>query len=261
MTSPAAVDTGPAHTADAYLGGRIVILQPKKGHRAGLDAALLQAVVPGDATGLAIDLGTGVGTVALSIAARVPGLRTIGVERDASLAALARAALLRPENAGFADRATFVEGDVAVPGTSLEPALAERSADWALMNPPWDSPGRMRASPDAGRRAAHVAEPDTLDLWMRAAARLLKAGGALGLVHRAQALPAILAALSGRFGDVRILPVHPSARAAATRILVRGVNGSRAPLQLLPGLVLHEPDGTWTRRADALLRGEATLAI
>ena len=96
MTSPAAGEPLPDHTIDAFLGGRVVLLQPRKGHRAGLDAALLQALVPNDAHGLAIDLGTGVGTVALSLAARAPELRTAGVERDASLVALAQAALLRP---------------------------------------------------------------------------------------------------------------------------------------------------------------------
>ena len=83
----------------------------------------------------------------------------------------------------------------------------------------------------------------------------------LGLIHRAQSLSEILAALSGRFGDIRVLPVHPSADAAATRILVRATSGSRAGLQLLPGLVLHEPDGAWTSRANAVLRGEAALVI
>ena len=135
-----------------------MLVQPVKGHRAGLDAALLQALVPGDAEGHAVDLGTGVGTVALSLAARVSGISAAGIERDASLVALARTALARPENAGFAHRVTIVEADVTALRAAAHPSLAERSADWVLMNPPWDTPGRVRASPDAARRGAHMAE-------------------------------------------------------------------------------------------------------
>jgi len=251
-----------AHSVDAFLGGRITLVQPLTGHRAGLDAALLQAIVPADAGGRAVDLGSGVGTVAFALAARAPALTAIGVERDASLIACARAALQRLENAAFSARVTFVEADVTALGAPRGRAeLAERSADWVLMNPPWDTPGRVRASPDSARRAAHVAEPGALSAWSVAAAHLLKAGGALGLIHRTSTLPDILEALAGRFGDIRILPVHPSADAPAGRILVRATRGSRAGLQLLPGLVLHEAGGAWTLRADALLRGEAELTF
>jgi tRNA1(Val) A37 N6-methylase TrmN6 len=252
----------PAYSVDAFLGGCITLVQPLNGHRAGLDAALLQAIVPADATGRAVDLGSGVGTVTLALAARAPALTTLGVERDASLIACASAALQRSENAAFSARVAFVEADVAaIRALHGWAELAERSADWVLMNPPWDTPGRVRASPDSARRAAHVAEPGALGAWSRAAAYLLKAGGVFGLIHRTAALPEILEALAGQFGDVRILPVHPAADAPASRVLVRAMRESRAGLQLLPGLVLHEAGGAWTPRADALLRGEAELAF
>ena len=109
----------PDHSVDAFLGGRITLLQPLKGHRAGLDAALLQALVPADACGRAVDLGTGAGTVAFCIAARAPHLSVIGVERERELAACARAALERPENAGFGGR-DVVRDSAEIPAASSE---------------------------------------------------------------------------------------------------------------------------------------------
>jgi tRNA1(Val) A37 N6-methylase TrmN6 len=250
---------GAEHSVDAFLGGLVTLLQPRKGHRAGLDAALLQAIVPAEAAGHAVDLGTGVGTVAFAAAARAPALTVTGVERDASLVALAGAALARPENAGFAGRVQIIEADLTARRGSREAlGLSDRSADWVLMNPPFDVEGRARPSPDQGRRSAHMADAGALSAWCRTAAGLLRPRGALGLIHRAAALPDLLDALAGRFGDIRILPVHPSQGEAATRILVRAVRGSRAAPQVLPGLILHRPGGEWTEAAEAILRGRAS---
>lgn len=237
-------------------------MQPRAGHRAGLDAALLQALVEPDAEGVAIDLGAGVGTVALSLAARAPGMRAIGVEREPALVACAQAALDAPGNAGVAERVRFVQADVALGGEARrQSGLADATADMVLMNPPFDTPATVRASPDPGRRSAHVAPAGSLEDWTRSAAGLLRPAGSLGLIHRAAALPAILAALERRFGDVRIRPVHATAAEPAIRVLVRATKGSRAGMRLLPGLVLHRPDRAWTQEADAILRGRTHIAM
>jgi tRNA1(Val) A37 N6-methylase TrmN6 len=254
------VTTAPAErTTDAFLGGLVALVQPREGHRAGLDAALLQALVPADAEGRAVDLGAGVGTVAFAVAARVPGLRVTAVEREAALVACARDALALPANAGFADRVNVVEGDVTASLETL--GLAERSADWVLLNPPFDAAGKVRASPDQVRARAHVAEPGALAAWRRTAAALARPGGTLGLIHRAAALDEVLETLADGFGDIRILPVHPARDQPAGRILVRARRESRAGLQLLPGLALHRPGGAWTEEADAILRGRMALTL
>ena len=79
------------------------------------------------------------------------------------------------------------------------------------------------------------------------------------MIQRADALPALLPAFAGRLGDLALRPVHPRADAPAIRLLISGTKGSKAPLRLLPGLTLHEPDGAATPLAAAIQRGEATL--
>src|SRR5690606_33425109 len=74
------VVTQPEHSVDAFLGGLVTVIQTREGHRAGLDAALLQALVPTDAAGFAVDFGTGVGTVAFCIAARAAELDVVGLD-------------------------------------------------------------------------------------------------------------------------------------------------------------------------------------
>ena len=58
-----------------------------------------------------------------------------------------------------------------------------------------------------------------------------------------------------------ILPIHPKPDAPAIRVLVRAVKQSRAPLALLPGLVLTNGDGQPTPAAEAILREGAVLAL
>ena len=41
--------------------------------------------------------------------------------------------------------------------------------------------------------------------------------------------------------------------APAKRVVVRGRRGVGAPMKLSPGLVLHAPDGSYTREAEAVL--------
>jgi tRNA1(Val) A37 N6-methylase TrmN6 len=260
VTAPQAA-TLESHTVDAFLGGLVTLVQPAKGHRAGLDAALLQALVPAGASGHAIDLGAGVGTVAFSIAARAAALTVIGVERDRTLVQCAQDALQSWENRGFAARVRIVAADVTERREQREAlGLADASADWVLMNPPFDIEGSVRTSPDDRRRSAHVSDAGGLSAWCRTAAGLLKPGGTLCLIHRAQSLREVLEGLAGRFGEARITPVHPSAERPARRILVAARRGSRGGPQLMPGLVLHRADGSWTGEADAILRGKADLA-
>jgi len=247
-------------TVDGFLDGLVTLVQPRRGHRAGLDAGLLQALVPFDATGIAVDLGAGVGTVAFCVAART-ALTVVGVERDAALVAFGAQALTLPQNARFARRVRLVTADVAE-GRSVGDAigLGDSKTDWVLMNPPFDQEGRGSQSPDSRRREAHVASPGLLKAWTASAAALLAPGGRLGFIHRADALAEAIGVVSDGFGGVRIWPVHASENVAASRILVTARRRSRAPLAIMPGVVLHRPDGSWTAQADDILRGKAELA-
>jgi tRNA1(Val) A37 N6-methylase TrmN6 len=246
-------------TDDAVLGGRLKLLQPREGHRVGHDAILLAAATPACAGEHGIDLGAGVGAAGLALAHRVPGLRLTLVEIDEQLVRLAA------ENArrnGLADRVRAVALDVDAPARDFAAAgLPAGSADIVLLNPPFNDPLRHRVSPMATRRRAHVASQDELARWLACATRLLRTGGSLTMIVRTEALGATLASFGASFGGTTVLPVYPKADAAAIRVIIAAVKGSRAPLQLVPGLVLHEADGRGTVQAEAVLRHGATLPL
>ena len=251
-----------ADTLDGFLGGRVHLHQPGSGHRAGLDAAFLQACIPAEASGHLIEFGTGSGAVALAAAAQAPALMVTGVEREPAMVALANRALADPGNAEFAGRVRFVEGDVTASRAAREAlGLADQSADWLVMNPPLDTAGTVRAAPDRLKAAAHVMNGGGLDAWVRSASGLLKARGQLAVIHRADALAELITALAGRFGAVKLLPLYPRAGDAASRLIVTAIRDAKAPLSLLPGMVLHEKDGGWTPAAADILNGAKALPL
>jgi tRNA1(Val) A37 N6-methylase TrmN6 len=245
----------PDITDDLALGGRLRLLQPRRGHRFGHDAILLAAATPARGGDRIADLGAGVGTAGLALAARVDGVRVTLVEVDTRLAALAGENAARNGLAGWVDAVPL---DVAAPADAFAAArLAAESCDVVVMNPPFHDAGKLQASPDACRRRAHEIEAAKLTDWIAAARRLLRPGGVLTLIFRADGLPALLEVVDG-FGGITVMPVYPKAGAAAIRVLLAAVKGSRAPFAIREGLVLAASDGTPTTRIEAILRqGEA----
>jgi tRNA1(Val) A37 N6-methylase TrmN6 len=247
-------------SSDVWLGGRLTLVQPRGGHRVGSDAALLAAAAD-SAHGRVVDVGAGVGAVGLALIIRRERLAADLVEIDPGLAELAAANAARN---GLAGRVRILPIDIRDARARREAGLADDEAEAVVTNPPFFESRAVRASPDGGRARAHVfsageADAAPLVVWIRASLAILKPGGRFTMIHRPEALSAILAAIGGRLGALALLPVHPTKGASAHRFLISGVKGSKAPLRLAPGLILHGADGRLTPEADAIHRGERLI--
>ncbi len=256
-----------AETLDRLLDGRLTLRQPARGHRAGTDAILLAALArrlmgTHPRPGLRIaDFGAGVGSAGLALAVMEPSALVTLLEREPFLADQARANAA----ANAPGRADVIEADLTDARALREAGMPPASVDIVMMNPPFFEAGAVRASPNPQRRASHVmgtgsgregagSGQESLGDWMTAARRALAPKGQLALIHRAEALGDVLAALTKGFGAIRILPVQPDACAPAHRILVSAALGARTPLTLLPPLALHNGDGAFTPAAEAIHR-------
>ena len=244
-------------TRDAFLGGRLTLSQPRSGFRAGLDSVLLGAAVPAGTHNL-LDLGAGVGTAGLCALALGLAEQAHMVERDETTLALARDNIVHN---GLAGRAEVLALDILAKGAGRRAAgLADNAYDMVIANPPFFGSGQGTRAPDAARAGARHMDADSLDIWVKCAATAASAGGTAIFIYPAEGLGTLLAAFDRRFGDITVLPLCPRPGAPASRVIMRGNKGSRAPLKLLASRTLHAAQGNgFAPEFEAILRGADVL--
>ena len=251
-------NTSSGLSEDHLLGGRVRLLQPLDGYRAAIDPVLLAAAVPTRVGERVLDLGCGPGAAALSLAARVEGLVLTGLEIQPAYAALARQNA-RANGAPL----TVIEGDVAAPPSALRALTFEH----AMMNPPFYATDEAMPAAEPGRDKANREGSAAIADWVACALARLVPRGSLTVIHRAERLPEILAALSGRAGAIVVRPLAARIGRDAKRVLVQARKGARGPFRLAAPLVLHAgiahvSDGNeLTHEASAVLRGAAVLPL
>ncbi len=242
--------TAPDLTEGTLLGGRLRHAQPRHGHRTGLEPVLLAASIPARPGQRVLEGGTGSAAALLCLAARIPGIAGLGLERDPAMAALARANIAANALPGL-----------AVQEADLTAWAPDAPYDHAMANPPWHA-AAATPSPDAGKDAARRATPELIAAWARSLARALRPRGTLTLILGADHLATGLAALAAAgCGSPVLHPFWPKPGRPARLVLLRAVRGGRGPARLLPGLTLHQPDGGFTAEAQAILRDGAALLL
>lgn len=245
---------GPALTEDALLGGRLRLRQPAGGARVAIDTLLLAAAVAARPGEHLIEAGSGSGGAALALARRCAEVRVTGVELDPEMVAMASAnAALN----GLEERVRFIEGCV----TARPLALGRGRFDQALVNPPYGDRDCGPAPPDGGRARAFVTDKAALRDWIDFCLDMIRERGTLTLIHRADRLDTIIAALHGRAGDIALCPLWPKAGMAAKRILLRARKGARGGARVLPGLILHDRQGGFTPETEHILRDAGALDL
>lgn len=242
-------------TEDTLLDGRVRLIQPRRGYRVAIDPVILAAAVPASSGEVVLDAGAGTGAASLCLAARVPDCRIVGLERERTLQRLASDNVAAN---GFAPRVEMLAADLGRP----PPRVVRASFDHVMTNPPHLAAEAATTSAEPTRAAAHVEAGLDLQAWLAGCLSMLKPDGRLTLIHRADRLAEILGALDGKIGQLVVFPLWPSADARpAKRVLIAGRKGSKAPLRLLPGLVLHEADGRFSPAAEAVLRHGRALDL
>ena len=236
-----------ASTQDTVYQGRVMLVQPEAGFRAGFDSLALAAALPALEKGEALELGCGCGGALLPAAFRLPALQFSGVDQDAAMAGLAReGALLN----GFASRVSIEDGEA-----SAWVQAHENRFDLVFANPPYFEPGKISA-PGKGKAGAYI-ESLPLEGWVKAMLFAAKPRAPVILIHRAAELARLLVPLDRQAGEITVLPIASKTGEPARRVLVRARKGlKRGPLNLLPPLVTHTEDGAArTESAEAVVQG------
>lgn len=244
-------------TENEYLGGKVRIRQPANGYRAGVDPVLLAASIPAKSGQKILELGTGVGTAALCLAARVPDLTLTGVEIQPEYAALAR------ENAALNDAAfEVIDADL----NALPDALKQSRFDHVMANPPYFDRATGHAAQDAGREVA-MGEDTPLSDWLKVAAKRVAPKGYVTFIHRSERLADLLAAIPSTLGSIQVQTFIPRPGRDANLILVRARHSGRAALRLHAPIQLHSGQThvkdaeDYTNQIKSVLRDGAALDL
>ncbi len=244
-------------THDAFLGGRLSIVQPARGYRAGVDAVLLASAVAASAGQTVLDLGCGVGVASLCLASRVPGVAVTGVELQPAYANLAQT------NA----TANALPLEVITADLRALPAgLRQRNFDHVMANPPYFDRRAGTASTDPGRNTALGGDTALAD-WIDCAARRLTPRGRLTLILRIERLPDVLPLLAERLGSIFVHPIAARADRRPHLFLLQARKDGRAPFRLAAPLIMHagvqhQRDGKdYTDLFDSILRHAAALSF
>ena len=233
-------------THDNLLGKQVQIVQPKTGYRVGSDAILIAASLPAQ-VGKILDLGAGVGGISLCIAKRLESSQIMAIEIDRTTADLARYnAVLN----GVSQRVKVVCGDIA-----SMPSDMAGSFDHVVSNPPYHHSDGTK-SQNRARRVAHMGADTSLRDWVNAAVWAAKPRGRVSFICRADRLVELFV-LFESFGasEAIVFPIWPRSGAPASRLIIEIRKGVTGPTAILPGLVVHNEDGSFTTKAKRIMKG------
>lgn len=233
-------------TLDHFLDGRIKLIQPSTGYRAGIDPLFLSASLHPKSQERILDVGCGVGTAAIALAFRCPHIKVTGIEIQPDLCELA---LINIQANYLTGRINIIEGDILSPPTLLN----LNTFDQVMTNPPYHEDHRTQTSPVPGKAQANT---ETVDLgkWIKFCLKLLKPKGVFTMVHRAERLSEILIHLEKQTGDIVVYPLWPGLKKPARRVLIQARKNTGGELRLARGMVLHGGANKYTPEAEAVLR-------
>jgi tRNA1Val (adenine37-N6)-methyltransferase len=248
MDKKGAANSPAATTSDSLYGGAVSLRQPASGYRVNVDALLLAAfAAQGRRAELAVDLGAGVGSVALGLHHLGAAARFALVEREAPLIALAE------ENTRAARMTS--EGFCCDLRLGLPDPLRQ-AADLVVSNPPFFDPDSSRQGPHAGKTRARFGE---LSPFVAAAAAAVSgARSRVAFVYPARDLCHFLAcAERAQLIPKRLRLVHADADAPARVALIELRRAKPGGLVVLPPLVEWSGKGVRSAELARILEGKS----
>lgn len=222
---------------DLELDG-LMIIQKKNGYKFSTDSVLLSDFAKVKPSNFYVDLCSGSGVVAILVAHKNHAQNVLAVEIQKEMADMARRSI---EFNGLANTIKVENQDLS----KLPEILGFEKVDVLTVNPPYNEVGETSS---IGEIAMATHEISTnLSKICEASSKLLKYGGKLYMVHRADRLVDILSELRKNKLEPKVLRlVYPKQNKEPNVILVEAKKGAKSGIKFLKPLILNNDDGTET---------------
>ena len=243
----------PETKTETLFGKELRICQARNGYRFSIDTPILAYHVslepgePGESGQIGVDLGAGCGVMLLLLAKRFPGATLYGIEIQDELVQLA-SRNIRVNN--MSDDVWIIHGDMK----DSKNLIGSGVADVVFSNPPYRPLGSGRLSPNRQRAVAKHEIRATLSDVASAARILLKPSGRFWVVYPARRLVDLLTQMRAYCLEPKQLRlIHSNAESEAERVLVGAVKGGNPGLAVLPPVITHNRDGSFTAEVARML--------
>jgi len=235
-------------TVEALFGGRLKILQKKKGYRYTIDSILLAHFVELKEEERLLELGAGSGVISLVLAFRNPSIRITGIEIQDGLAGMAGRSVALNDLVG---RVEIFHGDARNAGNFVE----ARSFDVAVFNPPYRKMGSGKMNPQEEKALARHEVAGSVTDFLRAARHALKPGGRACLIYPCSRMVEALHRMrSEKLEPKRLRMVHSRPESRGDFILVEGMKGGGEELSVLPPLFIYNGTGGYSVELESLFK-------
>ncbi len=228
-------------TTDDFLGGKIKVIQPEKGYRAGIDAVLLASSISAKSKQSILDVGCGVGTASLCLNERINDLHIDGFDFQDELIELAK------QNSSKNNNIKFFLGNL-----EISKNIKKNYYDHVMTNPPYF---KKESSTLSSNIIKYNANFETMNLknWIQLCMKFVKPKGSLTVIHSAERLDEILLSIDIKKRSIKIIPIWPKVNSSAKRIIVQITKDKSMPLQITQGLIMHDEEN-YTKDAENILR-------
>ena len=216
----------------------LMIIQKINGYKFSTDSVLLSDFVKAKPSNFYIDLCSGSGVVAILVAYKNNLKKALAIEIQSQLANMAERSI---KYNGLESRIEVLCEDLSLAHKTIKAEVA----DVISVNPPYNEVG-LTSDTQEIMLATHEIKTNLKEIC-KASSKLLKFGGKLFMVHRADRLVDILCALRENNLEPKVLRVvYPKASKEPNLVLVEAKKGASAGIKVLSPLILMNEDGTET---------------
>jgi tRNA1Val (adenine37-N6)-methyltransferase len=217
-----------------------MLIQKNNAFKFGVDAVLLADFAQVKRSDQVLEMGTGTGIIPILLHAKKQPASITALEIQADMADLARRNIKYNK---LEDKISILHMDIK----EAPERLGRAEYDCVVTNPPYVKKEAGINNPEESKAIARFEIACTLQDVVSTAKQLLRTGGKLFMVHRADRLVDIIYEMRAQgLEPKRIRFVHSNAGKRPHLLLIEGVRGGRPELKFMDPLYIYDDKGEYT---------------